>query len=103
MKRAVTPDSRVFAATANDSQHNPVSPCGHPLSARRDTQDLPKWTGSYGNDWEIAIYEMSGSFEACYFKRNAYHEHVTGYSIDEAHRLAVKRINALEGDGTSQD
>lgn len=98
MKRAVTPDSHHFVATANDSHYNPGPPCGHPFNARRDTQDLPKWTGSYRNDWEISIYEMSGTFEVCYFKRNVYHEHVTGFSIDEAHRLAVERIDALEAD-----
>jgi hypothetical protein len=57
----------------------------------------PKWEGLYAGDWEILLYERGGGWEACFFKWDIYHEHVTGDSLDEARRAAEARIDALEG------
>ena len=57
-----------------------------------------QWAGCYATDWEIVIYEQKELWEACFFTRDLYHEHVTGPTLDEVRRRAEERIDLLESD-----
>lgn len=57
-----------------------------------------EWVDCYATHWEIAIYEQKDLWEACFFTRDLYHEHVTGPSFDEVRRRAEERIDLLESD-----
>ncbi len=57
-----------------------------------------EWVGCYATHWEIVIYEQNDLWEACFFTRDLYHEHVTGPSFDEVRRRAEERIDLLESD-----
>jgi hypothetical protein len=57
-----------------------------------------EWVGGYATHWEIAIYEQKDLWEACFFTRDLYHEHVAGPSFDEVRRRAEERIDLLESD-----
>jgi hypothetical protein len=58
------------------------------------------WVGCYATHWEVVIYEQHDLWEACFFTRDLYHEHVTGPSFHEVRRRAEERIDLLESDHT---
>ena len=78
-----------------------VSPYRQSIQSREASLGRPQWEGLYADGWEILLYRKEGDWEACFFKWDIYHEHVTGQSLDEARRAAEARIDALEGRGTT--
>ena len=56
----------------------------------------PKWAGCYLLDWEILVYEKAKYWEACFFKWDAHHEHIKGFSLDNARSKAEQKIRILE-------
>lgn len=49
-----------------------------------------------GDDWEILIYQRSGTFEACFFRWAFHHEHTSGSSFEAVTRQVEQRIRILK-------
>lgn len=74
-----------------------VSPHRQSIQAQDASLGPPKWAGFYAGCWEVLVYQRGDVWEACFFRRDIYHEHVAGQSLDGARRAAETRIDALEG------
>jgi hypothetical protein len=55
------------------------------------------WSSRKPDEWEIFIYKQTERWEACFFRLQSHHEHVTGSSFDSVRQRAEQRIRVLEG------
>jgi hypothetical protein len=56
------------------------------------------WAGQYADGWEILAYYQEGSWEACFFKWDFHHEHVSGSSFEDVRSTAEQRIDFIENE-----
>ena len=54
------------------------------------------WSSRKPDDWEILVYKLGESWEACFFRWPIHHEHAAGPSFDSVRQRAEQRIRVLE-------
>lgn len=69
------------------------------VTAKQSSLGLLVFAETYAGDWEVLVYKNERRWEACFFKWDSHHEHLTAASFTEARHQAEQRIDIFEGGG----
>ena len=86
---------------ASARAHFPLTPVpARPrATANQSGLGLLVFAETYADDWEVLVYRNERHWEACFFKWDSHHEHLTAASLSEARSQAEQRIDIFEGGG----